>query len=202
MNYRKAFIVTCLSSLIALIVTSILLKKNNKLTFELATKLPSPKSITELELIDSTGKNMPSSELKGKWTVLTFGFTNCPDICPAAMASFKSEISLLKKSAKENVQFVFISVDPNRDSPKSLQNYADFFSKDIKTFTATEQNLKSLTKALGAHYEIEGDLSSPNYNVGHAPYYYIINPKFEWVAFYNPPILKGAISNEFNKVFN
>ena len=202
MNYRKPFIYTCLLSLVAVILITILMKNDSSRLFENATKLPTPKKLPDVNLVDYDGNSVKLSSLKGKWNVLTFGFTNCPDVCPTAMASYKNEIKQLNPEIKDKVQFIFITVDAHRDTSEVLKEYVSFYSKDIKAYSAAEQDLKSLSKALGAHYELAGDLNSDNYEVGHAPYYYILNPKAEWVALYNPPILKGSISSEFNKLSN
>ncbi len=200
MNYRKPFIYICLSSLVAILLVSVLMKKDDTQIFSNTTLLEPAKDLPELELIDSNGKPVSLDSFKGKWTILTFGFTHCPDICPSAMASFKNEISGLDANSKDKVQFVFISVDPKRDSPESLKKYASFYSPEIKTYTASKDNLDLLVKSLGAMYELSGDTDSNIYEVGHSPYFFVINPKLQWRALFTPPILKGAISEEINKL--
>lgn len=200
MNYRKPFIYICLSSLVAIVLISIFMKQDNTQIFSNTTLLEPAKNLSEVELVNSDAKPVKLSSLKGKWTILTFGFTNCPDICPSAMASFKNEIDALDPDSRDKVQFVFISVDPKRDTPAKLKKYASFYSPKIETYTASKTNLDKLVKSLGAMYELSGDTDSNIYEVGHSPYFFVINPKLQWRALFTPPILRGAISEEINKL--
>ena len=200
MNYRKPFIYTCLASLLAVIVISLVMKQSQDDIFHNTTIVEPAKQLPDLELLDSNNKSVSLSSLQGKWTILTFGFTHCPDICPSAMASFKNELELIKDSNKSKVQFVFVSVDPKRDTPELLKKYAEFYSTEIKTFSGSKENLDLLVKSLGAMYEISGDTASNIYEVGHSPYFFVLNPKLQWRALFTPPILKGAIGNEINKL--
>ena len=200
MNYRKPFIYICLASLVAVLAISLLGEKSESKVFSNATLLEPAKDLPDVKLIDSDSSSIQLSTFKGKWTILTFGFTNCPDVCPSAMASFKNEIQGLTEDAKTKVRFVFISVDPKRDTPTQLRKYASFYSEEIKTYTASEKELKKLARSLGAVYELSGDIDSNIYDVGHSPYFFVINPELQWRAMFTPPILKGAISEQINKL--
>ena len=118
MNYENPLFIYLIISY-AILLVSVLMKKDDTQIFSNTTLLEPAKDLPELELIDADAKPVSLSSLKGKWTILTFGFTHCPDICPSAMASFKNEINGLNQESKDKVQFVFVSVDPKRDSPET-----------------------------------------------------------------------------------
>ena len=82
-----------------------------------------------------------------------------------------------------------------------MANTEDKIAQQIRSpFTADDANLRKLTRALGATYELSGDLDGNAYDVGHSPYFFILNPKLQWSALYTPPIARGVISNEINKL--
>lgn len=148
------------------------------------------------ELVDANGQNFNATDLIGKWTVLTFGYTSCPDVCPMAMAYFRDE---MKDLPEKEVQFIFISVDPGRDTPEKLKTYATFFDPRIRMLTGSEDELLRLAQNLHAYFDVP-EAKRDNYGVAHSPQYYLIGPKGTWEAFYSPPLPKGALAEDLKKL--
>jgi len=113
--------------------------------------------------------------LKGADVVLVFfGYTHCPDVCPAAMYNLQKTFNLLDEEEKKRVKVVFISVDPERDTPQKVSEYASYFNKDFIGLTGSPEEIKKVAKAYMVYYKkVEGN-SEGGYLVDHTAYIYLI----------------------------
>ena len=118
-----------------------------------ASLYPEAKSVSEiLEFINDQSKEIHlSGPLKGKWGLLYFGFTSCPDVCPVDLAKISQSYKAMKN--KDDLQVVFISVDPKRDIGK-LDSYAQTFDKSFIGLTTHEDKLASITRVLGVYHQV------------------------------------------------
>ena len=118
-----------------------------------ASLYPEAKSVSEiLEFINDQSKEVHlSGPLKGKWGLLYFGFTSCPDVCPVDLAKISQSYQAMKN--KDELQVVFISVDPKRDIGK-LDSYAQAFDKSFIGLTTHEDKLASITRVLGVYHQV------------------------------------------------
>ena len=133
--------------------------------------LPEPRSVAEFSLIDQEGQPFSLDRLRGKWSLLFFGFTHCPDVCPSAMYDLKRVHQAMLESDPHDTehQVIFVSVDPERDSPDRLKAYASYFNPDFMGVTGTHEQLAPLTRQLGVAYRIEPhEEGSPSYSVDHS----------------------------------
>ena len=103
-----------------------------------------------------------------------FGFTNCPDICPATLSVFKQVSSELGR-ASTNVKYVFITVDPNRDTPEKVQSYISGFNPDFIGLSGSEADLTPVWNAYGVYREINTSKSATDYDVTHSTRIYLID---------------------------
>lgn len=158
-----------------------------------------PKSLQEFVLVDQHHVTFDLTRLKGKWSFLFFGFTHCPDICPSTLASLSQLQEQITKgiNGTKNVQFVFISVDPERDTAIKLKQYTDYFDPSIIGVTGTELELRNLTQQLDAHFEIEAAQDKNNYQVYHTSAIFLINPQSQYVASLTPPFDISTLSRRF-----
>ncbi len=130
----------------------------------------------DLSLPDGKGESFQLAQQRGKVVVMFFGFTHCPDICPTTMADFARIHQRLGKDAGR-VDFVFISVDPDRDTPQITAQYAAKFDPSFVGLSGTEQQLTPVWKAYGVYRQL--DKKSPtdtNYNVEHSTQIYLVDP--------------------------
>ena len=118
-----------------------------------ASLYPEAKTVSEsLEFINDQSKEVHLSELaEGKWTLLYFGFTSCPDVCPVDLAKISQSYKMMKN--KDKLQVAFISVDPQRDIGK-LDPFAQTFDKSFIGLTAHDHKLASISKALGVYHQV------------------------------------------------
>lgn len=113
-------------------------------------------------------------DYRGKLVLLYFGYTYCPDICPTALAATAQGLSALTPAELAQVQTIFISVDPERDTPARLKEYAAFFHPSILGATGTPQEIADLAKRYGASYARQDIAGVANYVVDHSSQTYIV----------------------------
>jgi protein SCO1 len=127
-------------------------------------------------LQDQSGKPVTEAILRGKWSVVFFGFTYCPDVCPTTLAALAQAQTLMGPKA-ERVQFVFVSLDPERDRPAQLKAYLanDAFPKGTIGLTGSPAQIGVVAKAYRVFYEKNG--TGSDYLINHSTASYIMDPK-------------------------
>ena len=148
--------------------------------------LPQSRTVPALEMTDENGQPVMMDELKGKWSLLFFGYTFCPDICPTTLAQLRQVKSELPKEAVERLQVVLVSVDPNRDTPTQLKQYLGYFDKDFRGVTGSLDNLQKLANAVSIPF-IPADTSKPNYTVDHSGNLALLGPDGKQRGFIRAP---------------
>jgi protein SCO1/2 len=128
------------------------------------------------QLVDQDGKPVDEKILKGKWTAVFFGFTYCPDVCPTTMQALGAAQAQLGPKA-DKLQVVFISVDPERDTPAQLKSYLsnEVFPKGTIGLTGTPEQVAAAAKAYRVYYKKNGEGDA--YLVDHSTAAYLMNPK-------------------------
>jgi protein SCO1 len=128
------------------------------------------------DLPDTTGQRRSLADFKGKVTVVFFGFTQCPDVCPTTML----ELAQIKKALGADgakVQGVFISVDPERDTPQVLQAYVNNFSPDFVALRGTLEETKATAKAFKVFYAKVPGKTEGSYSIDHTAGSYVFDAK-------------------------
>jgi protein SCO1/2 len=163
------------------------------------TLFPVPKPLTAFALTDQQNQAFDLSRLKGKWSFLFFGFTHCPDICPTTLAILARARDNIAKSAvgAEDVQFVFISVDPNRDTAGKLRQYVDYFDTTFLGVTGNDAQIGNLARQLGAAYQVAFTPGMENYPVYHTTAVFLVDPRARYHAMFTPPFDAETISRRF-----
>lgn len=154
---------------------------------------PAPRALPEFRLTRSDGQPLTLADWKGHWTVAFFGFTNCPDVCPTTLATFKQVWNTFDAATAAKLRFDFISVDPARDTPEQLARYVGFFSKDFVAATGSDEELTRLTRALGLIYA-RGEPADGTYSVDHSASAVIIDPQGRQVGLFRPPFEAAKIA--------
>ena len=127
------------------------------------------------QLVDQEGRAVDESLLQGKWSLVFFGFTYCPDYCPTTLAALDATQARLGDRAKD-LQIVFISVDPERDTPKALKDYlsSDGFPEGVIGLTGTPEQVKAAADAYKAFYRKVGE--GEGYTMNHTLTVYLMGP--------------------------
>jgi protein SCO1/2 len=127
-------------------------------------------------LVDHNGQDFSDADLKGKYTLVYFGFTHCPDICPEELDKMAGMIDLVKEKNGEGVlKPIFISCDPARDTPEVIRSYLKEFHGDILGMTGTWEEVKEVCKAYRVYFSTPPDVKpGQDYLVDHSIYFYLM----------------------------
>ncbi|MGB8342856.1 MAG: SCO family protein [Chthoniobacterales bacterium] len=165
---------------------------------------PHPQKAYDFQLVDQDDKPFRLGQLRGKAVLFTFGFTHCPNICPTTLADLAAAYRSLPKSVQERTCVLFISVDPERDSPKVLKEYVPFFDEHFIGLTGSALQIAKAAKEYGVIYEKQ---SEPNhgandYNIQHSTYVYVIGPDGKWRGLYRRDQIKDPerIANDVKQM--
>ena len=165
-----------------------------------ATVLPEPRALPAIELIDTTGAPLELDAFRGRFSLLYFGFTRCPDVCPLTLKTLAAARAELEARAPQAVpQIVFVSVDPNRDTPAEIANYLAHFDRAFAGATAPAERLAPLLAALGVTVEKHRH-GADDYTITHNDTVYVIGPSAELVAVASGPHEAATIASDFLKI--
>jgi len=174
-----------------------------------AQLLPLKKSLPDFSLENSRGDIVDKRVLETKWSLILFGFTSCPDVCPMELQKLSRVLTMADNPL---LQVVFVSVDPERDTAEKLVDYVKFFHAGIVGVRGTHRELASLAHFFGAIYDrtaiVDNNLLSipagadmptniaSDYSVSHSLRLFIINPAGEYIGSFAPPYEPDAIWND------
>lgn len=174
--------------------------------------LPSPKLVDNFELTDHQNKQFSRENLKNKWSLVFVGYTNCPDICPTTLNTVKQVHNLMLEQQLSPPQMVFISADPERDTPERLNEYVSYFNPEFIGATGKLDALTQLAKNLGVFFKkaagSSGDINASDYLVDHSASLILTNPEGNISAYLSAPhtpmkIIDSIIrSQEYYKQIN
>ncbi len=157
------------------------------------TLLPEPRPIPEFSLLTAAGKPFTKADLQGRLSVFFFGFTHCPDVCPMTLATLNRTARQLGENSP---QFVFVTVDPMRDTPEVLGPYVHYFNPDFIGVTGSQPAIAALTQALGIAYTYTPGDSPDNYTVDHSAALLLFNPRGELAAIFTPPYKAETLARD------
>lgn len=149
--------------------------------------LETPRTLAIPALQQGNGDSFDMATLQGKWSLLFFGYTNCPDICPTTLNTVAQAKREAEQKGNQFPQVVFISVDPERDNVKVLGEYVDYFDKDFIGATGEEKLLRAITVQTNSMFMVQPSENENEYQVGHSLNLVLINPSVELVAVLGPP---------------
>lgn len=159
---------------------------NEELQINGAIVLDKPRIFSDFELQDHRGELFNIARMQDVWTIVFFGFTHCPDICPTTLAMLNDTYSKLKDSEKERLQVVMISLDPERDTVEKLAEYVPYFNPEFIGVTGNKHLIRRLTAELNVAYN-QVPLSGDDYTVDHSTQLILINPKGHYHGFFKAP---------------
>lgn len=184
-------------------------------TFETAYAQQSPQPLPSFAL--GSQQQHTKSLFEGQWSLVFFGYTSCPDVCPTELYNLNNVAKLLAEQGKVMPQVVFISVDPNRDTDNMLTSYAHFYNDDFIGITGETSEIDKLVKRFGVLYQktflanngqyvsvpytakIPEEQAS-SYLINHSSRVYLVNPDGEYVAAFAPPHSAEKIAADVAKL--
>ncbi len=137
--------------------------------------LPRDRVIPPLTLIDQDGQPFDTRSLQGRWHILFFGFTACPDICPTTLSDMRRLFGQLPSDTRERLQLVLITADPERDTPQQLKTYLDYYRAGFSGLTGEMEQLQQLSRALGLPF-VPANETQGDYSVSHSGNLALVGP--------------------------
>ena len=165
-----------------------------------ATILPEPQELTAVELVDAHGSRLDLDAFRGHFSLLYFGFTQCPDVCPLTLKALADARAKVSERAPQAVpQVVFVSVDPERDTPAAIAQYLGHFDASFVGATGSDARLAPLVAALGVTVE-KHHHGEDHYSVTHNDTVYVIGPNAELVAIASGPHDPATLASDYIKI--
>lgn len=150
-------------------------------------------------LVDDTGKRVTDKDYRGRYMLVFFGFTACPDICPAGLQLISAVLDKLGPKA-DRVTPIFISVDPQRDTPQKLAAYVKNFNPHLVGLTGTPEEIAAVAKAYKVYYQKVPNESAPaDYGMDHTSIIYLMDPNGEFVTHFMPTTTLDAMTAKLEK---
>jgi len=162
------------------------------------------KDLTEFKLMGANNKTLSLNDLKGRWSFVFFGYTHCPDVCPVTMGILGKAFTLLEKTpaVSQEIQGIFISVDPKRDTPESLKEYASYFNDKFIGVTGDPEQLEAIARQMSALFTIHASdpQKSSTYLVSHNSTVFLVDPQGRLYGRFPPPQTPQEVAEVFLKI--
>lgn len=160
-----------------------------------------PVPAADFELSNQHGQKFRLSEQRGEIVLLFFGYSNCPDVCPLTMSNFKSIKEELGDQA-DKVRFIFVTVDPERDTKERLLEYVKVFDPEIVALTGSRAELEPVWKSYGVYQAKQDTSSAAGYSVDHTARTYLIDQEGNWRLTYPFEMEKADIISDVRHLIN
>ena len=170
---------------------------------ETGKALAQPMELVAFNLVDHTGKPFQYKDLKEEWSLIFFGYSKCPDVCPTTVFKLTEIYRILDedKAIKQQPQVIFISIDPGRDKPEILKEYLASFNPEFIGVTGTLDEIKKLTAKLSVYFQkIGDDEENYLYEMNHMAGLFLTNPDGKLVASFKPTATPKELSLDVKKV--
>ena len=160
------------------------------------------RALPAFELIDHQQRKLTNASLGGKWSLMFFGYTHCPDICPISLQTLREmKQAIDDPDVADAIRIYFISVDPERDTPQVLADYVTYFDPEFIGASADIEELRKLTGALGIAHEIRNRVEgSDDYGVDHSGAIVLISPEVEYAGLFGAPQNAQAMARDMTRI--
>ena len=195
-----AIVLLCVAALLGF--GAALLRRYSSPQIELATGtyLAPARALPDFSLIDQRGAPFGPRNFDGHWSLMFFGYTNCPDFCPTTLVTLAAMEKNLRAGHVSGPQVVFISVDAKRDTPQQLAKYVPYFDPTFIGVTASDQpTIEALARKLGVAVAL---VPSPDggYTVDHSGAIFVVDPAGKIAAILTGPFTADALQADFGRI--
>lgn len=157
--------------------------------------LPTPVALTDFALSNQDGNSVTKNDFTDKWSLVFFGFTYCPDVCPTTLAEMNR---IAKNVERDNFQVVMISVDPERDTPEQLKSYMEYFNPKFQGWTGPLNQIEQLARQM--HVFFQKQPHGDTYLMDHSSQIILVNPQGEYQGFITEPFDTQKVSDFINQL--
>lgn len=167
---------------------------------ERATVLDTPRALPALSLVDQDGRPWGTDRFSGRWTLVFFGYTSCPDICPTTLATLvQVRKALADLPPAEQPRVLLVSVDPERDDPARLAAYVRFFDPSFEGATGDAGNVAAAAAAFGVPY-LKVSVPGGGYNMDHGSGLFLVGPDGQLVAYSSAPHDAAVLARDYRSI--
>lgn len=159
------------------------------------TWLPRPKTIADFHLTDNLGRPFSLHDLQGRPALIFFGFTHCPDVCPTTLAKLAQ---IKKQAALPGLRVVFVTVDPERDTPSRVGQYVHAFDSDFIGVTGDPQTITRLAGQFGVAVN-KVELPGGDYTMDHSAVVFLLNDRGQIAGIFTPPFETPKLAEDLNR---
>jgi len=195
-------ILLCIGVAAAGAISAALMGPRHQPALELATGtllLPSH-ALPDFSLIDSHGRSFGPANLRGHWTMMFFGYTNCPDFCPTTLTTLAALQKRLRLENSARPQVIFVSVDAKRDTPEQLAKYVPYFDPEFIGLTAADQTaIEAFAQKWGVPVMVL-PAKDGNYTVDHSAAIFVLDPAGRLAAVLSGPFSVDALQSDFRRI--
>jgi len=196
----KAWVVVIVAFAVGLVLARAFLRGPEPPTLERATLYPAAREVSSLALVDQDGRRFDRSALQGHWTLIFFGFTQCPDLCPTTLATLARTRRVLADLApNEQPRVLLISVDPEHDTPKRLAAYVRFFDPTFLGATGGPDAIEATTRAFGVPFARVA-AAGGGYTVDHGAGVFVVSPRADIVAYSSAPHDAQILAGDYRRI--
>jgi protein SCO1 len=151
-------------------------------------------------LVGADGKPVTDRDFRGRYMMIFFGFTHCPDICPAELQVIAQALEQLGDKAKKVVP-IFITLDPERDAPEDMANYVKSFGPNFVGLTGSQEAIAAAAKAYRVAYsKVENKDSAGDYSVDHSALVYLMDPEGQYVTHFSYGLSADQMAEKLEKL--
>ncbi len=152
-------------------------------------------------LVDGAGKRVTEQDYRGRYMLVFFGFTSCPDVCPAGLQLISAALEKIGKKA-DRIAPLFITLDPERDTPEKVASYVKNFDQRIVGLSGSPDDIAKVAKAYRVYYQkVPTEGGTPgNYSLDHSSIIYLMDPNGEYVTHFTPTTTVDQLSARLDKI--
>jgi len=205
-SHRKSLVTGTLIAVVAIIGIGLVITQQQRLPVPERVAIPGllwpppEKQLADFTLTDQNGRPFGGTNLAGKWSLLFFGYSHCPDVCPQTLAIMSQLSPHLSASTSEDLQLVFVSVDQQRDTPEQLTAYLDYFPADIVGLSGDATELAKLTRQLGIAHSSQTPDGEGKYLVEHSSAILLVDPQMRLIGIFSAPHRAPDIAKRFQLI--
>ncbi|HEY9078760.1 SCO family protein [Magnetovibrio sp.] len=153
------------------------------------------------QLVDHNGKAVTDEDFRGKYMLVYFGYTFCPDVCPTSLSIVAEALDQLSPEELDKIVPIFISVDPDRDTPESLADFVPHFHEKLVGLTGTPEQIKAVARAYRAFYaKVNEDDPDGNYLMDHSSITYLMGPDGKYAAHFSHGTPPAAMAKRLAEI--
>jgi protein SCO1 len=196
----RAFVLVCIIAAAGIAASLVWRHRAPAVELSTGTLLTPSRELPDFSLIDNQGKVFGPANLRGSWSLMFFGYTNCPDFCPTTLTTLAAMQKRLAAAGQLRPQVIFVSVDAKRDTPAQMAKYVPYFDPEFIGLTAADQpSIEAVARKLGVSVIIQ-PTADGNYTVDHSSAILVLNPDARLVAILTGPFGGDALQADFQHI--